>query len=533
MPHLDPRQAPPPDYYADNLSYLLLEVARRNADLLTDAERRFLAAWQSASARARRLFARLLSRKGPWYRCDRLTYAEVGDAAVALAELRSLGLVCINPPAAADQLLALFTRAELGALFPRVRAPTKPAWIAACVTRYTDAAVRARLQRAHPWVAIAVVDALAVCRLLFFGDARQDLTDFILQDLGVLRFEAYEIGPHTRPFATRDDISHYQTCRALAAWLAEQQESAASAAAIGRQLWAPAASRSVARLRDRLLNRLGYLHERRGDFDEALECYGLSSSHPARERRARLLKRLGDQSGSQALMAEAAAMPWSAAEEDFALRSTGAAAAAAPPVTEVCLDGLRPAAIEQHALAQLTADGGRGWHLENHLPLGLAGLVFWDEIFAPAPGAFSHRFQQGPRDLFWPDFARVRGAAIERRVAQLRGTDAFRAHVERVFDQKQGISNRLVHWGLWQPALLAALLDQVPAASLLALSRHVIGQLERARTGFPDLLVIRGPNDFEFVEVKGPTDQLQPAQRTWLRRLAALGLPARVLKYRP
>jgi len=339
----------------------------------------------------------------------------------------------------------------------------------------------------------------------------------------------------------RAEIERYLECRRLGRWLHEDERSTAIAAAIRRRLWLPADSRPVARLRDRLLNRLGYLHERRGEFDEALESYALSSSHPARERRARLLRRLGDERGFTALVAAARRSPWSAEEEDYALRcaptGTRGDREGKPIVTELGLDPLDLEQgvcryIEQHALSLLCADGAHGWHVENHLPLGLAGLLFWEEIFAPVPGAFSHPLQQGPRDLFWPDFAQVRAAAIEARGVALQDAGILRAELLRIHGQKTGIANRLVHWGVWTPEFLDGLLELRDTRGLLAIARHAIGDLQRARTGFPDLTVVGRDGELEFVEVKGPGDQLQPAQRTWLRTLARLDLPARVLKFR-
>ena len=74
--------------------------------------------------------------------------------------------------------------------------------------------------------------------------------------------------------------------------------------------------------------------------------------------------------------------------------------------------------------------------------------------------------------------------------------------------------------------------DTCPEAALLALAQHVIRWPYRTRNGFPDLTVVYGPGNFEFVEVKGPTDQLQPGQRVWLSALEEMGLPARVLKFK-
>ncbi|MED5340554.1 MAG: VRR-NUC domain-containing protein, partial [Pseudomonadota bacterium] len=57
-----------------------------------------------------------------------------------------------------------------------------------------------------------------------------------------------------------------------------------------------------------------------------------------------------------------------------------------------------------------------------------------------------------------------------------------------------------------------------------------IRNLNDYRTGFPDLNLCHGYHDFEFVEVKGPAHQLQPQQRAWLKQLATMDLPARILK---
>jgi hypothetical protein len=81
----------------------------------------------------------------------------------------------------------------------------------------------------------------------------------------------------------RVELERYLECRRLAAWFAERGRDSAVAALIRGHLWDPDASRTVARLRDRLLNALGQAHERRGEFDEALESYALSRAHPARD----------------------------------------------------------------------------------------------------------------------------------------------------------------------------------------------------------------------------------------------------------
>ena len=52
-------QAPPPDYYAENLGRLIAEVAARHSDLMSAKERALVAAWNALSVGSRRLLARI------------------------------------------------------------------------------------------------------------------------------------------------------------------------------------------------------------------------------------------------------------------------------------------------------------------------------------------------------------------------------------------------------------------------------------------------------------------------------------------
>jgi hypothetical protein len=540
VPKLVPQEAPPPDYYARNLRYLLDEVEARHVDVLDAPARGLITAFRSASVPAQRLFARLVSRSGPCIRVDSLRYAEVGDLDGALAELERAGLVARNAAVPADRLLERLTRAEAAACFPRLRAARKADFIGACVGGYDDAAIRARVARRWPWVSLADPRAFHACLVTFFGGDGQDLSTFVLQDLGVLRFEAYPLDARTRAFADRADLHRYLLCRQASIWAHRLDECPALARPLLEVLGCCGGSRTVERARDRVLNRLGRWHERRGEADAALACYRRSTSHPARERRCRLLRKLGEEAGVARLLDAMARDPWAPEEEDFAARfgdrpgsRTGARNRVPPAPVSVChLGGETPPAIEQHALSVLTAHGGRGWHLENLLPLGLAGLAYWDVVFAPVQGAFSHRFQLGPRDLFWPDFARARRELLAERHRALGPPGAFAAAVRATAASRRGVANRLVHWGAFDDALIEALLDAVPHHLLAALAAHTIANLHRSRSGFPDLLVIYGPGAWEVVEVKGPTDQLQPAQRVWLAALQRYAIPARVLRFR-
>jgi hypothetical protein len=533
VPELQANQPPPADYYAANLRRLVDFVVTNYGDLLSDSARLFASRFTCASTDSQRLFARLISRKGPWIRQDKLNYAEVGNLQAALGELQLLGLTQNNGSAPADFLLQMLTAAERRLLFPTLPAARRDDWICACVGRYPDGLIRSRVQARHPWVSIAAARDLALCQLLYFGDGHQDTSAFVLEDLGVMRYPEYALTRAERLFADPGSVNRYRRLRYLRYLSHRLAEAEGLDHFVSEALWQSPVGRHEQRLHDGILNHLGRHFERQGDFDTALSCYSRSSAHPARERRVRILRKLGDTTGADQLITQMRTAPLGAEEEDFAQRAACTRRSSpAADTTTLCLNGAAPERIEHHAGKLLSAAGGEAWHVENQLPLMLAGLCYWDVIYASVPGAFVNPYQLAPLDLFWSDFAASRHDLLEERNAELDSPGAF---TRRMLDHHQrynGLANRLVSWQFWSAQRLQLLLEHVPERHLRAIARYVIKQPYRARRGFPDLLVIYGSGSYEFVEVKGPTDALQPAQRIWLQNLDAMGIPARVLKFK-
>ena len=528
---LKPQEPPPPDYYAANLRHLFSHVQDFYEDMLSGEELGYLHAFLSASNDAQRLYARLLGRKGPWIRIDKLNYPEIADLAQAVAELEAAGLVEVNAAAPAEHLLGLLTQAERKAAFVNVRGARKNDWIADCLSRYEDARIRRVLAAEYAWVNLDRYRLVRLVQLLFFGDDHQDTSTFVLQDLGLMRFEPYSLARTERLFADRSALDRYRRLRRLDRLCHRLDEAAGLDNWLSRALAVPPQNRQEQRQRDRTLNRLGQQFERGGDFDRALDCYGRSRMHPARERRARILKKLEDEIGTQGLIARIAASPRCAEEVDFAGRFGKRARRGEETVTVVPL-AQSVDRIEAHAAELIGASGSFVFHLENALPRSLAGLAYWDQIFEPLPGAFTNPFQTGPLDLFWPDFAEARADAIGARTEELSVPGALKLALAETFEAKFGVANRMISWRHFDATVLEVVLQYLPEEALLALAKHVIRWPYRTRNGFPDLTVVYGPGNFEFVEVKGPTDQLQPGQRVWLSALEKLGLPARVLKFK-
>lgn len=536
--HLEPGKPPPQHYYAENLLTVVHTVLERYGDVLDSAERCFGARILALPAPALRLYARLIGRRGPLIREDRLVYDEVGDLQAALRCLADAKLVERCPEAPGTILCGLMRRPELEVLFaPELaHAPTggakadRVAWVAA---RTPVAFLRWRLRRAFAWLAVASANHLDLYRLLFFGDRRQDLTTFVMRDLGVHRYEPIELCRETRLFANRTSLTRYLDLVAVhdeVVALGKRPDIDTCAEQVldfVARLGEPIGNRTMERRRSRVLNQLGRNLERAGADEWALRCFGLSTLAPARERRMRILHRRGDRGGVERLRREVLSDPETTLEADFAARFARRGRRPAVPTTEIELDAVPRMPIEQYAASLCTASGGTAWHLENDLPMAIFALAYWSWMFAPVEGAFLHPFQVGPQDLFWPDFFAARANMCPDPLAR-----PLKARLRRAARAKAGTANRLFSWHRCPLEVVETVIDAMPEADLRTLLAIVRDDLAGKRSGFPDLTVVYGPGRYEFIEVKGPTDQLQAHQHLWIQALRAGGLPVRVLRFR-
>ena len=541
MPVLNAAEPPPEHYYADNLVALIEGVRRQYGDMLTLEESAFGEEVIALPAQAQRLLARLISRKGPLVRVDSLEFREVADAQAALDRLVENGFVSWCPEAPAGCLARLLTRAELEQCFrddlPAAASAASGAftrkrdylrWIEA---RLTDLEARQRIKPRFPWIALDIAQHLEFYQLLFFGDRRRDLSTFVLRDLGLARYPDYELSRERRVFADRAALDAYVGLVGIGDYVDElgPRPGADAAMTVLEALWQPFDNRLFERRRSRILNRLGRGLERAGEFDASLACYARSSMAPSRERRTRILKRLGDLDGVGRLRRRMRERPACPQEADFAKRF-GTRRRRAWPDETIILEVPDDVGVERAAAAVLTVAGGRAWHLENALPMGLFGLAYWDWVFAPAEGMFVNAFQTAPIDLFWPDFLEVRRGLCPDPLAA--DDDTLRCAMLEACRVHRGVANRLVDWRFFDEDALARLFEGMGMAAVRQLLGFVTADVEDARRGFPDLTVVYAPGRFEFVEVKGPNDRLRDEQYRWIDRLRGAGLPVRVARCR-
>lgn len=553
----DPQPTPIPrspladGYYARNFQSLLDTVRERYDDLLTESELGLASAFDAASDPARRLYVRLISRKGPCFRVDLLSYDDVPDMLSATDELERVGLLERAQDAEPAEVLATLRKPELVDVAVALGADR-----AVGNLRRNDietglaeqpGALRVALDR-WPVVRPLGAEHVLVYRLLFFGNLGQDLSEFVVRDLGIVRYEDYPLDRELRHFGEREEIDHTLTLRAyrhavrdlLSEGLVDEALEIASEV-LSEVAWHPTARPQL----DRLLNRLGRELERAGRDEEALAIYERAESPPSRERRVRVLERLERLDEARALCDAMAEEPLDETERDAARvigrrldRKLGLGRGAKRKkrrVVELQVEADPERPIEALVAEHLAAEGRVALRTENWLWRSLFGLAFWDVIFEPLPGVFEHPFQSGPLDLHTADFRRRRESAVARRLDELRASEDLRSRLLPIYEAKYGLATSLVVWHSdFQETLLQSM-DLVRGEDLALVADRLSRDLGRYRRGLPDLLVATEEADdsgpgFELWEVKGPGDQLRAEQKGWIDYLDEVGIRARLAR---
>ncbi|MEM9623440.1 MAG: VRR-NUC domain-containing protein [Pseudomonadota bacterium] len=534
---LTPDRPPPEDYYQNNCRTLLEFVRHQYADVHLGAHQYVLEladVYLNAGDDAQRLFARLLTRKGPLFRKDSLRYAEVGDLDAAIEQLLALGLIEVNPAAPADGLLQLMRKPELLSHWSwpsSAKQWRKAELVLHLLGRHPDTVLRQQLSTRMTTLRISARGGWYLLRLLYFGERVQDWSAFVLRDLGLVEYEQITLRkPRLADAAHIERELWYRQLSHLSRRLSEHPNLAPRLAEeLVRDMTNPGQDRFLHRRRNKTLLRVAHWQEQQGASEAALATYARVSVHPARERSARVLKKLQRENDCKALLAEIQQSPWCEEEQQFLARFGRRRGGYQPPTTVVEITKVE-ASVEQQALDLLLSNGGWGVHVENSLVRTLTGLLYWDIIFMPLPGAFTNPFQSATNDLYFEDFVTARQAGVDALEVRLQDDDYLRHKLRQTYANKAGIANQLVNWNVLQALDLEALLAVMPEPHIRRLTAFLLRNLGQRRSGLPDLFVAYADGSYELVEVKGPNDQLQPGQRVWFEHLARMQIPSRVLK---
>jgi hypothetical protein len=561
--HLSPH--PRPFYYLENFQTALGWLAQRYDDLLSSEERHFMAAFARLPTVSSALLVRMIMRKGDLFRSTKLDYDEIGCPHEAAAPLVQLGWLDDRPLLGLSELFSLLRKAELAAAFrltARERALPKPdlytRLAAAFAERRTfddvmsaisapNATVQGggRLNTRATCEVVYRVRILPLCerlRLMFFGNSDQVWSEFVLADLGIFQYEKVAVPAEARAFQCRRHIDEFHAIHRCRERFGRDESTEAVLAELPPRIddnpW-------LESRRTKLLFGLAQRYEKTGDLSAALNLYSTCEYPGARVRAIRVLERTARFREAAELARSAAESPADEVERQLVarmvprLRKRLGESAPLPrrasgwetfhlsvPASE---DDLSVEFATRDFLAQPDAPVH---YVENALINSLFGLLCWDVIFLPLPGAFFHEFHAAPADIYSSDFFHRRERAFAACFAQL-GTGAYRDTILATFARKTGIQSAFVSWGLMTEALLIAALDCLPPAHLEHCFHRIVRDVKTNRAGFPDLIQF-WPRErrYRMIEVKGPGDRLQDNQIRWLDYCASRGMPVSVCHVR-
>lgn len=545
----------PPKYYHDYFGYVLDFVRKMYEPLLNSAEIRFLNEYNALSEDAQCLFIRFSNRSKSFFRVNNLSYTEITDIPAALNELhdkqfiQSLGELHEER---FEEVMDLFTKPEHLA-FTKILEPEimpsksirKPDLIRWLLYEYDFKTICEIIQETEPVVKVGYEMEVMMMKFLFFGNRYADMTEFVVRDLGHVRFQSFDEEHLAIQFESRKDVDD-----TLMVSLMKETFNVLKNEAPPEEIfdWFMNWQTSVsANLSTKALPsyhlfvvKIGAWLERKKMLSQALTVYQLTNDAPSRERRVRLLYNLGEIEEALALCEEIAENPKNADEryfsQDFHEKIINKKKRAVKRTTQALKDASSidvPVSyrfrVERGAIDYYQELGAQAVFSENEPWRALFGLLFWDIIYDTNVKAIHNPLQRVPSDFFLPDFYLKRSAQLLARMKDADSTEAISAVVENAFQEKFGTTNVLVSWYPGMLETVLKLISLLTPQQIHAVLLEMAYNLRENTRGFPDLLVW-DETEYSFIEIKSPTDHLSSRQLHWLHFFADHDIKSRIVR---
>ncbi|XP_072071714.1 fanconi-associated nuclease 1 homolog isoform X2 [Arachis hypogaea] len=602
------RNPPQSAKYQLNFCLMLQEVLRNNTHLLTEDEKTYLESFTLLSNDSQRIFIRLYTRKGPWFRMSSISYPEIMDVHKAVKELDEKGYMCSMEEAHqlsesdVSDILNILSVSELREIWRMLekscgRGMKKQDLVSSLVSTYADGLC--------PGLSIMIMNRTGSCvrisskaesliwrtERLFFLNGEQDLSSFLLVDMGKVKYPTYNCILSESVFSNRRDLLSYEEImdEALGANRTDTvlrcikiAESHISAALPIQYL----TSESVITIRHLftaswvyskvVILGISFLEQERRYRDAIdllkwlLNCFTCDVRRGYWTLRLSVdLEHLGYTEESLQVAENGLLDPWVRAGSRMALQRRVVRLGKPPrrwkvpsfsrsamrKIPEVYVQG-RPinsdlgaksrfyneegeqCGVEELALYYYAGEGG-GWqgvHTESGIWLTIFGLLMWDVIFADVPNVFYTRFQNAPLDLGTDSFYSVRKSSIESHLRKIRDGMAEECLIKS-WETHNGTACRGVNWDRHTLHELRAAVTCVGGHCLASLCELLTQDYRSWSSGMPDLLLWRFNGEYsgeaKLVEVKGPRDRLSEQQRAWLLLLMDCGFVVEVCKVKP
>lgn len=534
-------------YYLDHFNEMIGFIVSHYDHALDPAHRSFLSDFQELSLDARCLYVRLTNRKGAVFYRDYLRYEEIANRDLTLTELEKSAFVRSPNENEFRDLLALQNRPVLVELIrktpSRMEAPA-PKISSAKKSDLVDFALEhLAFDDCFPdssrsgYVVQDRQDEVDYLLYLYFGKTRLGLTSFALRDLGVVKTAGFRKDFEAR-FDSREAALasfHYDK---TARFLKRARDTDILQLARDSAHWPVAGDPEAMLKQAQTVHTLGRRLEQMGELELALSVYGLSDQFPSTERSVRLLVSLDRREDAERALTEMIDNPSCDEEllfaEDFYARKfekrrVGRLTQLLRDARVISLDESGRGYPEASAALKFEEEGWEAAHTENVLWQQLFGLTFWDLLFDPKNASLHNEFEWKPAGLDSGAFFERNREKIEARLALFETPSAAADFLTRVWTEHRDTPNGILPWYEDLFDLLRRFVALSPPGALSLILREMVSQFKANRSGFPDLLLLRG-DELRFVEVKAEGDQIRRNQLLQLERLRNAGFAVEVVR---
>jgi hypothetical protein len=540
----------PEGYYLDNVITLFDHVETLYADILDAEHLDFLHDFAALTTDAQKLYIRLLNRTHHLFRLSKLNYPEIASIPNAIDTLESSNFIATNPSVEPEDLITLFSKAELLAQHGD-RADLKKLKRSELNTHFLgqpDDEFFARLSNNNELLQILQKDSYTLCQMLFFGNLNQSMTDFVLRDLGLNQYENYRIDTQSRPYTNNQDIQQHWLLHRLESLLqiTEPNDIETLQTCFDAVPADTSSDSPLFRKGERIKYEIARQIERLDDLPLALQLYRQCALPPSRERITRILHRQEQIEDALQHCQRIFDKPISEEELQFAgafgrrlvrQHKIQDRPVFASPDSNHRPDTFDLELVQQDSVEQAVVDyylaqdeGNRCYFLENSLFNGVLGLLIWDAVFAPIPGAFYNPFQHRPADFYAQNFQSNRAELFTPIWSGITGTEDIWRQAFVCWEEKFGRMNPLVNWQALSLDIIELALQHIPFNHWMKIFDRILLDLRNNRAGFPDLVLFPPGGDYQLVEVKGPGDTLQKNQQRWMQYFSEHDIPHSVAR---
>ena len=530
----------PPKYYHDYFGYVLDFARKMYEQVLNENEVRFLESYSELSEDAQCMFIRFSNRSKSFFRVNSLFYSEIADIPAVLEELSEKGFIELLCDAHEDrfaEVMDLFTK-EQHLEFTKILSPEvmpaksirKPDLVRWLLFEYDFKTLCHIIQETEPVVKVSYEREVMMMKFLFFGNRYADMTEFVIRDLGHVRFQSFDVQHLSIQFETRKDVEDTLMVSLMKEtfdvlknqvppeeifdWFMNWQVGIAGNLS-------PKAMPSY----NLFILRVSAFLERKKMLSQALSIYQITNDAPARERRVRLLYTLGEIDEALALCEEIAENPQNADERYFSLdfyerinnkkkRTVKRTTQALKSAEAIEVPIMYRYQVELGAIHYYREKGYNAVFSENEPWRTLFGLLFWDIIYDTNVQAIHNPLQRVPSDFFLPDFYFKRSSQLLERMKFANTKPVIEDIIRKTYEDMFGTTNVLVSWYDGALDKVLTLISWLTPEQIHAVLLEIAYNLRENTRGFPDLMVWN-ETEYAFIEIKSPTDHLSSRQLHW------------------